>query len=111
MMRWLDRLATRLSLSVLVAALINSQALRIPLTTAGGPMQLPSMLAFVAAIGLGGVPVSLDFAWHALRPLPAGRGRQVGHGTTSHGETWPGLHSCVVIFLGKCPEYRQDRHP
>ncbi|PKO22586.1 MAG: hypothetical protein CVU38_08645 [Chloroflexi bacterium HGW-Chloroflexi-1] len=49
----LDRLATRLALSVLVAALIVSLALLIPLTTAGGPLQLPVATGFIVATGLG----------------------------------------------------------
>jgi ubiquinone biosynthesis protein len=49
----LDRLATRLALSVLVAALIVSLALIIPLTTTGGPLQLPVTVGFVVAAGLG----------------------------------------------------------
>jgi ubiquinone biosynthesis protein len=49
----LDRLATRLALSVLVAALIVSLALLIPATTAGGPLQLPVAVGFIVAAGLG----------------------------------------------------------
>lgn len=49
----LDRQATRLALSVLVAALIVSLALLIPLTTAGGPLQLPVAAGFIVATGLG----------------------------------------------------------
>ena len=49
----LDRLATRLALSVLVAALIISLALLIPLTTAGGPLRLPVAIGFLVAAGLG----------------------------------------------------------
>ena len=49
----LDRLATRLALSMLAAALIVSLALLIPLTTAGGPMQLPVAIGFIVAAGLG----------------------------------------------------------
>jgi len=49
----LDRLATRLALSVLVAALIISLALLIPLTTAGGPLQSPVAIGFIVAAGLG----------------------------------------------------------
>ena len=53
-MRRLDRLVTRLALSLLVAALIVSLALLIPLTTVGGPMQLPVTVGFIGAVGLGG---------------------------------------------------------
>lgn len=49
----LDRLATRLALSVLVAALIISLALLIPLTTAGSPLRLPVAIGFLVAAGLG----------------------------------------------------------
>jgi ubiquinone biosynthesis protein len=52
-MSQLDRLATRLALSVLVAALVVSLAQLMPLTTAGGPMQLPVVGGFVVAAGLG----------------------------------------------------------
>jgi hypothetical protein len=38
---------------VLVAALIVGLAQLMPLTTAGGPMQLPVVLGFVVAAGLG----------------------------------------------------------
>jgi len=49
----LDRLATRLTLSVLVAALIVSLALLIPLTTAGDLLQLPVAIGFILATALG----------------------------------------------------------
>jgi len=49
----LDRLATRLALSVLVAALIVSLALLTPLATVGSPLQLPVTVGFVVATGLG----------------------------------------------------------
>ncbi len=49
----LDRLATRLTLSVLAAALIVSLARLIPLTTAGGSLQLPVAIGFSLATALG----------------------------------------------------------
>jgi len=52
-MRRLDRLATRLALSVLVAALVVSLALLIPLTTAGGPLHWPVAIGLIIAAGLG----------------------------------------------------------
>ncbi|MBN1311487.1 MAG: AarF/ABC1/UbiB kinase family protein [Anaerolineae bacterium] len=49
----LDRLATRLALSVLIAALIISLALLVPLMTTDSPLQLPVAIGFVLALGLG----------------------------------------------------------
>jgi len=53
MMRRLDRLATRLALSLLMSALIVSLTLLIPLTPEGGPLRLPVLVGFVLAAGLG----------------------------------------------------------
>jgi ubiquinone biosynthesis protein len=52
-MRRLDRLATRLALSMLVSALLVSLALLIPLAPGGGPLQLPVLIGFALATGLG----------------------------------------------------------
>jgi ubiquinone biosynthesis protein len=48
----LDRLTTRMALAVLIAALTISLALLMPLTTAGGPLQLPVTIGFGMTIGL-----------------------------------------------------------
>jgi len=52
-MRRLDRLATRLALSMLVSALLVSLALLMPLGPGGGPLQLPVLIGFALATGLG----------------------------------------------------------
>ena len=52
MMRQLDRLATRLALSMLVSALIISLGQLIPVASAGGPMQSTVRLGFAVAIGV-----------------------------------------------------------
>jgi len=49
----LDRLATRLALSVLVAALIIGLAMLVPLTAPGSLVQWLALAGFITAIGLG----------------------------------------------------------
>ncbi len=49
----LDRLATRLALSVLVAALIIGLAMLVPLTAPGSLVQWLELAGFISAIGLG----------------------------------------------------------
>jgi hypothetical protein len=51
-LKQLDRLTTRLALSLLLAALTISLALVAPLATAGSPLQLPVTVAFGVAVGL-----------------------------------------------------------
>jgi ubiquinone biosynthesis protein len=51
-LKQLDRLTTRLVLSLLLAALTISLALVAPLATAGSPLQLPVTVAFGVAVGL-----------------------------------------------------------
>jgi hypothetical protein len=51
-MSQLDRLVTRLALTVLLAALTISLALLMPLTTASGPLQFPVAVGFAVATGL-----------------------------------------------------------
>ena len=52
-MHGLDRLTTRLALSVLAAALIIGLAMLIPSTTAGSLIQWVVILGFLGAAGLG----------------------------------------------------------
>jgi len=53
-MRGLDRLTTRLALSVLAAALIIGLAMLIPITTAGSMVQWLVVAGFIGAIVMGG---------------------------------------------------------
>jgi ubiquinone biosynthesis protein len=48
----LDRLVTRLALTLLVAALTISLALLMPIATTGSVLQLPATIAFATTIGL-----------------------------------------------------------
>jgi predicted unusual protein kinase regulating ubiquinone biosynthesis (AarF/ABC1/UbiB family) len=52
LMKQIDRLTTRLALSLLLAALTISLALLMPLATAGSPLQMPVTIGFAMTIGL-----------------------------------------------------------